>query len=258
MDQARITEIKQEWAAEATRRDANAPPAHAADLGGIPSARYASEVFYALEQQYLWPKTWLLAGTADELPGIGNFKSFDHSFAPIVLVRDKQSTIRAYFNICRHRGGALVSDPCGKISAFACRYHCWTYGLDGKLKFVPDEFDFPYLDKAGSNLIELRCETLGGLIFVNADPAAPPLQEFLTPINEEFADMNLANRRLFHKTTYDVACNWKALMDVFEEGYHISTVHPNTINQYLDSGVGTRRCYPNGHGYAYVMKRTRP
>ncbi|MET0988869.1 MAG: SRPBCC family protein, partial [Steroidobacteraceae bacterium] len=134
--------------------------------------------------------------------------------------------------------------------------HCWTYDLDGTLKVVPREHEFPGLDKSKRGLVSLRCEQWGNLIFVNRNANAQPLLDYLGPLTRDLADFDLGNIKLFKKVTKDIGCNWKVLIDAFQEIYHFQQVHPQTINLMLDNRRPSFALYPNGHSRLIVPKRT--
>ena len=251
-----IARIKHEWNEEVLRVQRRERPAAFPPLPEIPAGRYTREDFYRLEQERLWPRSWLLAGHISELPDEGSFKRWEAANMPVILVRGKDKVIRAFFNACQHRGSAVVSEATGLRKSFSCVYHGWTYGLDGALNFVTDEFEFAGLDKTRKGLKPLRCELWGSLIFVNADLNAMSLRDHLAGIYDQLDDMQFESLTMFAKLSYDIDCNWKCVQDAFAEGYHINTVHKNTVALFLKPEVGTRRLFPHGHGYQIVSQNT--
>lgn len=200
----------------------------------VSTERYWSEDYQQREREQLWMKTWQVVGRADALAEPGDWKEhrlFDQSF---VLVRGRDGVIRGFVNACRHRGNKLCEGH-GRSARFTCPYHSWTYGLDGALLAVakPD-FDGSVEDfvgdKAGLGLLQVPVECFAGFIFLNPDPEASPLAEclgetmdLLAPYKcEEFTPVGLDVREV-------IGCNWKVVMDAFQEGYHIQGVHPELI-----------------------------
>ena len=222
----------------------------------MPAGRYYREDYYNLERENLWPKTWLFAGHLDELPEAGSYKLWEAVGMPVILIRGKDDEVRAFYNVCQHRGSAITTKPRGKVNKLSCQYHGWTYDLTGELVFVPGEYEFIGLNKCDKGLKPLRCETWGKLIFVNADPQAESLEQFMGPLWEALADMDFDSSELFDKLEYRIPCNWKCVQDAFQEGYHINTVHKNTVAQVLEPSVGTRSLFPNGHSHQIVRKAT--
>ncbi len=204
----------------------NFPP-----LPDLPAERYVSPEFYDLERRYLWTKSWLYAGHKDQFPEIGSYLKFDSvPGMPVVIVRDDDG-YRAFYNTCSHRGGCLVIEAHGTCAGkrLKCGYHAWTYDFSGKLIGIPDAMDFHGIDKSQRGLTRLRCETWNGWVFINADPDARPLAQHLGAVGQQMAQFDADKLALISRYHYDVACNWKVLMDAFAENYHFVSVHKGTV-----------------------------
>jgi len=201
----------------------------------VSTDRYADADWAARERAQLWMRCWQVAGRESELPQPGDWKVhrlFDQSW---MLVRGRDGVIRGFVNSCRHRGNALCNADHGHDARFTCPYHNWTYGLDGELLAVarPD-FDGTLEEfvgnKAELGLMRVPVECFGGFIFLNPDPQAAPLEDFLGEVKgllepyhmEEMVPYGLNVREA-------IDCNWKVVMDAFQEGYHIQGVHPELI-----------------------------
>jgi len=200
-------------------------------LPDIPAGRYTSPEFHELELSRLWPKSWLYAGHRDQLPAVGSYILFDRvPRMPVVIVRT-DTGFNAFYNTCSHRGGCLVTEREGHCPGkrLVCGYHAWTYDLTGRLIGVPDSRDFLDLDKPARGLVSLKCETWGGWIFVNADPDAVSLADYLGTLTTRMAEFDPDNLALIARYEFDVACNWKILMDAFAENYHFVSVHKGTV-----------------------------
>jgi phenylpropionate dioxygenase-like ring-hydroxylating dioxygenase large terminal subunit len=210
-------------------------PGHFPQQLQIPVGRYVDPEFFRLEKERLWNRSWLLAAHVDELPEPGSFRQWTLTGDPVLLVRGKDARIRAFFNSCRHRGGALVHEPQGQVKVLKCRFHAWAYNLEGELLFVPQEGNFACLDKKQNSLVQLRCEQWGNLVFVNRDPDAPPLAQFLGRIPAELAHFEFGSRRAGASSFYELKCNWKIAVEAFLESYHVDTTHPQTVSPFLDS-----------------------
>jgi phenylpropionate dioxygenase-like ring-hydroxylating dioxygenase large terminal subunit len=236
MDPARIAEIKAKVAAEYARNKARIYPEHLPKQMDVPVSRYVDPRLYELENEHLWSKVWLLAGHVDELPEAGSYKLWTFAGREVILVRGKDRNIRAFFNSCRHRGAALVREPQGRQNVFACKFHAWTYDLEGNLVFVPEEHDFPCLEKGKNGLVPLRCELWGKLIFVNRDPSPQPLLDYLGRATSELAHFDFGSWKLgARRERYELKCNWKTAIEAFLEAYHVDTVHPQTVAPFLNS-----------------------
>jgi phenylpropionate dioxygenase-like ring-hydroxylating dioxygenase large terminal subunit len=177
----------------------------------------------------------------------GAYVAHESAGVPLVAVRGEDGVVRAFRNACRHRGMAVAKGASGCAKAFVCGYHGWTYGLDGRLRFVPDEEGFPGLDKAAHGLAPVRADERGGLVFITQDPAADP-EPFLADIPELIGPQNtLYSAR---EGVQDV--NWKVSLEGFIEGYHIRATHPETFLPYgFDNlnlvegfGANSRVTYP--------------
>lgn len=250
-----VENIKKKISYEAGRQG---PPDGFAALPEIPVSRYISEEFFQLEQQHLWNNAWLFAAHKHELPEVGSYKLWEDAGVPILLLRDEQQKVRAFYNACRHRGSPLVTRSQGVTKRLQCPFHGWTYNLGGELIGVPELRDFPGFQMTDYSLNEIRCESFGPWVFINRNSAAEPLLEFLGPVVESMADLDLDNLHYFEKHSITIAANWKASLDSFMEVYHVPHLHPDSVSQLLDhkttaisllSHGNSRMVSPNHQGY---------
>lgn len=200
----------------------------------VSTDRYHDADWHRLERERLWLRCWQVAGRADDLPEPGDwieYKLFDQSY---LLARGRDGAIRGFVNSCRHRGNALCEGR-GRSARFTCPYHNWSYALDGSLLAVakPD-FDGSIEDFVGPKeelgLIAVPVECFAGFIFLNPNPQAGPLADYLGEVADLLAPYRLEEMvpaGLNVKEALD--CNWKVVMDAFQEGYHIQAVHPELI-----------------------------
>jgi phenylpropionate dioxygenase-like ring-hydroxylating dioxygenase large terminal subunit len=230
------------------------PPEGFPALPPIPTGRYTDPTFHALEREHLWKKCWLLAGREEELEGPGSFRTFDRSGSPLVLVRGGDGVLRGFYNTCQHRGAPVVRDTCGTAKRLRCQYHSWTYDLDGTLLQVPDRRDFTELDVSQRTLKRVRCEVYDGWVFVNEDPGAPPLREWLGPVADEWSPLHGAALRAHGTRRERVAANWKVVADAFLETYHVKTIHPQTVSKLLDHRGAAMGLFPRGHSRMVTPK----
>ncbi|TVQ47502.1 MAG: aromatic ring-hydroxylating dioxygenase subunit alpha [Gammaproteobacteria bacterium] len=252
MQQATEQALFDGMAAETAR---DTPPPGFPALPMIPGARYTDPAFLALEERFLWKRSWLYALHADELPRPGSYRLWRRTGSPIIIVRGRDDRIRAFYNTCRHRGAPLVADGQGETRGFFCRYHGWTYTLEGKLTAVREKRDFPGMDTSCLGLSEVRCEQLGHWVFINEDPEAPPLTEALAPIPEHLAEMQLERIRHVHSASFEVACNVKILLDAFLETYHLKSIHPQTVDRFLESRGTFHLLWDNGNSLMVTPHR---
>lgn len=224
-----------------------APPADAVEVPPIPAARYAEPTMHELEQAHLWRRSWLFAAHESDLPAAGSYRSFERSGAPIVLVRGQDRRIRAFYNSCRHRGAPVVRESCGTAKRLTCQYHSWSYDLEGELRAVPDARSFVGLDPSALGLVPVRCEVWEGWVFVNENPDAPPLEDYLGPLCDQMREIDGPSLRRVGTQSHHVEANWKAMVDAFLEVYHIRTVHPDNAALLYDDSTAAVAMLPNGH-----------
>ena len=203
------------------------------DLGCavIDQSRYTSVEFMRREWQAIWTRVWLLGGRECDLPEPGDFLVTELGPESILLVRQQDRTIRAFYNVCQHRGNRLR--PCGLGSAgesksFKCMYHHWEYNLDGSYRRIPDVDTFA-AGRPMQGLTPLRCDTWGGFVWFNMDPEAPPLAEFLAPMPLHLNPYHFERMVQTRDITVEWHCNWKTSVDAFNESYHVQGIHPQLL-----------------------------
>ncbi len=197
------------------------------DLGTqpIPASNYTSKEFFEREKEKMWFRTWQYACGEDEIPDSGDTHVYELLGQQVIVVRQADGSIRAFKNICRHRGRKLVNHSACKTS-FRCAYHGLTWGLDGKLIENPFAWDFPQLGSDDIPLFTVRCETWAGIIFINLDPDARPLLEVIAPMPEHFAHWEMANCYKSAHVGKVVNANWKVCAEAFIEPHHVICTHP--------------------------------
>jgi phenylpropionate dioxygenase-like ring-hydroxylating dioxygenase large terminal subunit len=231
------------------------PPPEAVPVPLIPTERYVDPAFHALERERVFARSWLFAGHESDWPESGCYSQFTRSGAPIVIVRGEDGQLRAFYNACRHRGAPVTRDACGTARRLTCQYHSWSYGTDGELKAVPDARSFAGLDTGALGLVPVRCESWEGWVFVNEDPDAQPLTDYLGPICDQMVEIDGPSMRLVGTQVHHLACNWKLMVDAFLEVYHVRTVHPDNAALLYDDQATTVAMLPNGHSRLTVDKR---
>jgi phenylpropionate dioxygenase-like ring-hydroxylating dioxygenase large terminal subunit len=189
---------------------------------------------YELERDAIFGRTWLNVGRVEQLPKKGSYftKELDAARTSIVVVRGMDDEVRAFHNICRHRGNKLVwtdyprEETSGVCRNFTCKYHGWRYTLDGELNFVQQEGEFFGLDKADYPLASVQCELWAGFIFVNLDPAnTTPVREYLGELGKGIEAYPFHELTQVYKYRADVGSNWKLFIDAFTEFYHAPVLH---------------------------------
>ncbi len=197
--------------------------------GMIPKDRYTSRAFVDLEMDRLWSRVWQVACREEEVAAPGDFVEYMIGDQSILVVRGIDGEIRAFFNACLHRGTRLASGT-GTFATgeIRCRYHAWEYALDGTLTHVVDREEFTALPD-GLRLGSVRADSWGGFVFVNPDPHAEPLLDFLDPIPKLLDPYHLEQMRFRGYQSTILPANWKVVVDAFNEGYHVQGTHPQLL-----------------------------
>jgi choline monooxygenase len=208
----------------------------------LPEA-YRDAAFHALEQERVFATSWVGVTFAERVAEPGQVVTATVAGQPIVLARDPAGTLRAFHNVCRHRGTQLVEEDC-RLKRFRCPYHSWTYGLDGELLGAPlfegsdipadqrEIFDTSHardFRRADHGLLPMPVERWAHLVFVNLDPRAGPLADWLGDLPERLAGYRLEDTEVVREETYEVAANWKLVAENYMEYYHLPWVHPELV-----------------------------
>jgi phenylpropionate dioxygenase-like ring-hydroxylating dioxygenase large terminal subunit len=245
LNQQEINTLRELMEYEAARK---APPEGFPELPDIPGGRYTDPRFFELEKQHIWRKSWLFAAHIDEIPEAGSYLLWENAGQPVIIVHAEDGAINAFYNTCSHRGAPIVTDAKGKRPRLVCKYHGWTYSHSGDLIAVRDPEDFHDLDFSCRGLSKVRCERYGNLIFVNFDPDAVTLLEWLGPVADEWEEFQFGECRLAARHIWDLNCNWKIAMEANTEVYHVRSIHPKTVAPMLDDRRNVNTFYPQGHG----------
>jgi choline monooxygenase len=199
----------------------------------IPSHWYVDPEIFELEIAQVFERSWQLVGRTDQIAQPGAYFTCEVGREPLIVVRGQDDVVRAFSNVCRHRGGP-VARGAGLIRSFQCSYHGWSYNLDGSLRAAPGLGAIEEFDKAKVVLPAARVEVLPPFVFVNVDLSAPPICKVLGDLSDHLARYDAENLRLVTRRTYDVACNWKALFDNFLECYHCPLIHRDSVAANVD------------------------
>lgn len=219
-----------------------------ADL--VPAAAYISRDYVQLERERLWPRVWQVACREEEIPKAGDFCTYDIADESIAVVRKQDGTIAAYYNVCPHRGRRLT-EGCGKMGRFHCKYHGWKWSLEGKSVDVIDRQDWgDALRDTDIELVPVRVGTWGGWVFVCMDDAAESLNEFLEPMASLLAPYEFDRMRYAWRKSIIMPCNWKVALEAFDEGYHVQTTHRQLLAYIDDVTYSEARGKHGMFGYA--------
>jgi phenylpropionate dioxygenase-like ring-hydroxylating dioxygenase large terminal subunit len=218
------------------RSDIGTPAEKAPDPGlpytMVPKERYTDPDYMQAEWARMWTKTWTLAGRVDDIPETGDFFTYDLGKESFIITRDQAGAVRAYYNVCIHRGNRLKPERgLGHSESFQCIYHHWEWSLDGSVKRIPDPETYPQgLDYECLTLPEAKADIWGGFVFINMDPDCEPLHDYLGVIPEHLGPYHFENMVMISDQTVEWDCNWKTTMDAFNEAYHVQGIHPQLMS----------------------------
>jgi carnitine monooxygenase subunit len=199
-----------------------APPTAAT----LPFSWYSGEETLRRERAAIFTRSWQYAGRAEEVSEPGSFLAADAGGVPILVTRDRAGVLRAFLNVCRHRG-AVLTEGTGRRATIQCHYHAWTYDLDGSLRTAPRSDREESFDNADWSLLPASVGTWGPFLFVNPDPAAVTLEEHLGELPEILARDIEIDSLVFHsRVEFGTNANWKVVVENFLECYHCPTAHP--------------------------------
>jgi choline monooxygenase len=235
----------------------------------LASRFYTDPHILEVEREKIFRHTWQLVGTTMQPCGqSGDTNGVQKTIAdpetyftaeisgePVLVIRDKQGTLRAFSNVCRHRAGPIALGS-GCKNVMRCQYHGWTYTLEGKLIGTPDVDGIEFFDRSTMGMVPLRVNVWGDLIFVNFDGKAEPLSTVLGEIPNQARGFDFEGLKLAERRDYVINCNWKVYVDNYLEGYHIPIAHPGLMKEidYAQYRTDTYRFYSQQFAPIRAMK----
>ncbi|MEA2999346.1 MAG: hypothetical protein QOK17_1179 [Sphingomonadales bacterium] len=193
----------------------------------LPGWLYRDPEFFAVEMERVIRPAWQVVCHESEIPAPGDWRTIDYLGESVVVIRGDDGAVRAFANVCRHRGSRLVGGGGGCAKRLTCPYHAWTYALDGRLIGVPHKGDYPGLDPSRLGLVPVELETWRGFLFVRLAGGGPSVAEMMAPFDEEVAPYRLeALQALGRVTLRQRSVNWKNVADNYSDGLHIPVAHP--------------------------------
>ena len=209
----------------------------------LPQRYFVSSQIFAEEQEQIFARQWLLVGHQSQLEKSGDFFVGTIAGESLIVTRDQKSQVRAFYNVCRHRGTRLKEDARGHSPTIQCPYHAWTYGLNGRLLGAPHMDEVPGFSKADYSLHAVNLGIWEGFIFVNLTKGEArlrseatdwqrsgedftSLERWFAPLKNKFSDWNMPILRHAKRIEYDVKANWKLMFENYSECYHCPGVHP--------------------------------
>jgi phenylpropionate dioxygenase-like ring-hydroxylating dioxygenase large terminal subunit len=228
----------------------------------FPVDAYISRDYAEAEGDKLWAKVWQHVGRVEEIPEVGSYITYDIGNDSILIVRAAADKIKAYHNVCTHRGRKLVGTPqganqaCGKRERFTCNYHAWTFNLEGKTTYILDKDDWQgALTDERTSLNEVNVDTWGGWIWINMDPNCVSLQEYLDPMPRLLDPFEFEKMRYRFRQWGIFDCNWKVALEAFLEPYHVKGTHPQLM-KYGDFYAWSKALGMHGHdGFDTKVKK---
>lgn len=195
----------------------------------VPSRYYLDPEIYEAEKEAVFYRSWQLVGHVSRLAETGSYVRVDVQDQGVLVIKGRDGDIRAFYNVCQHRGHEMVKDDAGRLkNLMVCPYHAWAYDFEGALVRARNTEDLPDFDKCNFSLKPVRLEVLADFVYVNLDPDAEPLAPQVDGLEAEIRYYMPKLGELEHagRVTYEVGCNWKVLIDNFLECYHCAPVHP--------------------------------
>jgi choline monooxygenase len=204
------------------------------DAYTIPAPWYTDPRIAHLELQNVFSRTWQAVGRTAQVEKPGQYVTATIAGEPIVAVRGSDGILRAFYNVCRHHAMTVMNEPCGHAQHMRCPYHGWTYNLEGELRGMTEFEGVSNFDRAQNGLVGVRVEIWENFIFVNLDPHAAPLREFLGALVGLSKPLNFGGLKFIERRSYIQQCNWKVYVDNFlDGGYHVPHMHKG-LNSVLD------------------------
>jgi phenylpropionate dioxygenase-like ring-hydroxylating dioxygenase large terminal subunit len=225
-------------------------------MATLPGRHYTNPSIFALERSRIFESMWIAAARVSELDAPGRFKTVEIGGESVLLVRGRDGRLRAFFNICRHRGAKLCTEPAGAVRrALQCPYHAWTYDLDGKLIAAPNLTRMRDIDRTEYGLVPVHLREWLGYAWVCLAEEPPSFDETVrdavtTRLGEDTAidRWRLADLEVGHRIVYEVKANWKLIVENFMECYHCATIHPELTEVLPEFADGYAAQYYVGHG----------
>ena len=235
----------------------------------LPGRFYTSQEILDLEIERIFMKDWLCVGRVEQYENPGDYRAFRIAGEPVLICRARDGSLNAFANVCAHRGVEIIQGN-GNAEQFVCPYHAWTYGIDGRLKTAPHNREVQGFDWKKCGLPKLQLDSWAGYLFINFDPSAASLREFLTPERiEACAFLRAEDTRVASEFTLEVPCNWKFVPENVADMYHVAVVHGDSFgkdfklsdfNWELDERgyYAEYRCMTHSPGGAWLFGKAMP
>lgn len=231
---------------------ADGTAARTASRASLDKKNYTDAATLSAEWDAIWSRCWLFAGLESDLPDSGDYFVYHVGRESIVVVRDADDQIRAFYNVCQHRGNRIFTSESGSVAQMTCPYHGWSYALDGVLTGIPDEERFePPVEKQQRSLKPVKLALWAGMVWINMDPDSPSLEAYLGQIIDNLTPYHFEHMVLAKHQTVTLNANWKTARDNFLEQYHVDFIHPQHAS-FVDCCNSTNTLWPHGHSATMV------
>lgn len=197
------------------------------DGWSLPAWTYSDPEFFSVEQERIFAPSWQVVCHLSDIPSVGDWHTLEYIGESVIVTRGRDNQVRAFTNVCRHRGSRLVDGESGCAKKLVCPYHAWTYDLDGRLTGVPDSASYPTLDKTSQGLVPVSLEIWRGFIFVRLKDEGPSVAEMMAPYEAMVEPYRLEELQALGRVTMRPReVNWKNIGDNYSDGLHIPVAHP--------------------------------
>lgn len=200
----------------------------------VAADHYISPEFAKIEAEKLWYRVWQMACREEEIPNVGDYYTYDIVDQSIIVIRVAADEIKAYYNVCPHRG-RTITEGCGHAARLFCKFHGWSWKLDGTIAKVVDRHEWPEesLTDDDLNLVPVKVGRWSGWVYINMDPDSISLEEHLAPAKAYLDPYDIGGMNYHWRKSTIFDCNWKVALEAFNEGYHVQTTH-NQMLRYMD------------------------
>ena len=212
----------------------------------LPEKFYISDKIYLKELDVFFYNSWLCVGRAEQIHEPGDFFTKKIGDESIIIIRNKENNLQAFYNVCRHRGSRILLQEDGKRSCLKCPYHGWEYGLDGSLINAPNMEDTPDFNMKNYNLVSIKLDIWENFIFINMGNNTQSLLEYLSDIPDRVKQYRMVDLRLGIRKIYNINANWKLLEENFLECYHCPEIHPHLVNVIYSQNQQNPEMNPKG------------